>query len=276
MAQYPESGPTSSYSDPIYDRIDIFAQGIKRHWYLYVLGLLVVVLLAQVVRLMVINRTGVASATTFVSAMDAEDAPTRITRLQALLADEQAAPYYRARAAIELTQDSLTKEDAAGAKVSAGKAVDLAKKSDDAELQYNARLSLAGAEFQAGDLDAAIRDYAEVEKNSKGRFQHIQVESVLGGARSLIKAGKPQDAIAKLEPLTARSDNGAQGLLDLARVMYWKLQYLQANPPPAAVPAPVGADAAGSATAAAVAPSPVTVVPAEPAPVTAPAPAPAK
>ncbi|MBA2479142.1 MAG: hypothetical protein H0V44_00655 [Planctomycetes bacterium] len=267
MALYPEPATTSSYSDPIYDRIDVFAQALKRRWYIYALALIVIVLLAQLARVLLLNRPGEASSTTFVTALDAQDPATRTARLQALAADDKAAPYFRARAQIELVQDALSKDETATAKAAAAKAVEYAKMTDDFEVQYSARLSLAAAEYQAKEYDAAIGDYAEVEKAAKGRFQHVQIEAVLGGARALVKAGKPQDAIAKLEPWIARSDSGAQDLLDVARVMYWRLIYLQSQP------APAPDTSTASATAAAIAPAPAPA--ATPAPEPAPAPAPA-
>ncbi len=289
MAQTPftEAGPSSSYSDPIYDRLDTFAQGIKRRWWIYVLVLVVVIVVAQVVRHWAVERPDAASSTAFNLALEKSDQDSRAIAMKELAEDAATADYWRARAYIEVAQNRFSKDDGPGAKEAAQKAVQLADKTPDQELKYAARLTLAGAEYQLNDLEAAAKDYAAVE-SAGGRFLSQQLEATLGAARTLTKSGKPDEAMAKLEPLIGRSDAGATELLNVARTMYWTLKRQQAeaaaqkNAPPASIAAPPAAQtgaepqapiavpsAAAPATAAAPAPVPApapTVAPATPQP----------
>jgi tetratricopeptide (TPR) repeat protein len=260
---YPESGPTSSYSDPIYDRIDTFAQAVKRRWWIYLVALVVIVVAAQLLRMWATNRPEEAASAAFNAALGAEKPEDRVAKLHALAGDDKASAYYRSRSFIELVQDQLQHDDATAAKASAERAMKLAEQSKDIELQYAARLSRGAAEFQLGELDTALADYSKVETGG-ARYGAQQIEATLGAARTLIKQGKRDEAIAKLEPMLTRTDAGAEALLSMARVYYWKLKREQAE---AALPQ--GAQPAGPA-------SPAPAQPQASQPATQPAPAPAQ
>jgi tetratricopeptide (TPR) repeat protein len=256
---YPESGPTSSYSDPIYDRLDTFAQAMRRRWWIYVVGLLVIVVAAQLIRLWVSNRPEEASSAAFNAALGAEKPEDRVAKLHALAGDEKASAYYRSRAFIELVQNQLQHDDATAGKQSAEQAMKLADQAKDVELQYAARLSRAASEFQLGEFDTALADYGRVE-TAGARYGAQQIEATLGAARTLVKQGKRDEAITKLEPLLARSDAGAETLLSIARVRYWQLKREQAE---AAQPAPQ-APASGAQPAGAQPAAPASATPAQP------------
>lgn len=283
MAQTPftEAGPSTSYSDPIYDRLDTFAQGIKRRWWIYLIALIAVIVIAQLVRRSAVERPDAASSTTFNLALEKPTPEARASAMSELAADGNAADYWRARAWIEVAQERFGKDDAAGAKEAATKSLQLADKTGDQELKYAARLSLAGAEYQLNELDAAAKDYAAVE-TAGGRYLSQQLEATLGAARTLAKSGKTDDAIAKLEPLISRSDAGAPGLLNVARTMYWNLKRQQAeaaaqkDAPPASIAAPPASVAPAAPTTAPAAVENTAPVAPAPAPVAVPAAAPAK
>ena len=264
-------GPTTSYSDPFYDRLDAFARFLKRSWPLAVLVLALAIAGVMALNWTLQRHPEAGSATRFVSAREVEDPVKREAAFAALGADAEVTPAFRARALIEQVQLLLEKQDTATAATVSAKAVELAAQGQDPEVQLAAKLTRAAVHAQAGELDQAATAYGEAKRAAGAKFPVAQLEGSLGLARVLEKQGKLDDAIAELEPLTARSDAGAEQLLGLARVAYWDLKRRVAEG--AAKPAPEApAAAAPEAPAAVAAPAPA----AEAAPVPAAAPAPAK
>lgn len=252
-------GPSTSYSDPFYDRLDAFAQVIKRAWPLV---LLVVVL--GIVGVFVLNSAlqrhpEAGSAARFIAARDEADTTKRTAAFQALLADPQVTPTFRARAGIEVVQELLLKGDTASAAPVALKVIEAATAANDAEIQLAAKLTRAAVHQQAGELDQAISLFSETKRAAGAKYQVAQLTAVLGLAQVLTAQGKRDEAIVELEPLITRTDLGAENLLGLAKAMYWDLKRQVAE---AAAPAP-----APSAT------PPAAPVSAAPAPAAPPAPA---
>jgi hypothetical protein len=254
MSQIPE-GPTSSYSDPFYDRLEALSNTLKAHRWL-VLGVVVAaVVLALGVRSWLTAHPEAGSAATFLKAQERsqearDDRSKAAAAWQTALDDATTTPYFKARAAIELAQVHLAGGEAAAAREALTKAAGFAKQVNDQELTATIALSRAAAEFQGGDLDAALAAYAEGERAAGARLPAQQIEAVMGQARTLERQGKADEALARLEPLTTRSDAGAEPLLALAKARYWRIKRLQAEA------------AAGPATAAAVAATAAVVVPA--------------
>ncbi len=270
-------GPSTSYSDPFYDRLDAFAQVIKRAWPLV---LLVVVL--GIVGVFVLNSAlqrhpEAGSAARFIAARDEADATKRTAAFQALLADAQVTPTFRARAGIEVVQELLLKGDTASAAPVALKVIEAATAANDPEIQLAAKLTRAAVHQQAGELDLAISLFSETKRAAGAKYQVAQLTAVLGSAQVLTAQGKRDEAIAELEPLTTRTDLGAESLLSLAKAMYWDLKRQVAEaaaPAPAPAPAPAAPATATPPTAAApVAPAPAAPVAAPIAAPAAPAPA---
>ncbi len=266
---YIDPGPTSSYSDPIYDRLDIMSKAMRRRWWIYVVAFLIVLVGSIVVRTSLANRSDQASATTFSQAFDARDPLANVEAFKDLAQNQKADPYYRARAWIELVQSRINDNEADSAKTAAEQAVVEAKRSGDSELVAYARLSLAAADFQRNDFDGALAEYQAVDQSS-ARYPVAQLEATLGEARSHEQLHQLPDAISTLEPLLSRSDVGSRELVGLARVEYWNDRRLQEQATTGAKPG-LGVPASGaSATAAAVGAAPAPF--AAPAPAQAPAP----
>lgn len=250
----PIDGPTTSYSDPFYDRLETVSRLLRQHLVL-VLGVIVAaVVLAVVVRQALTSHPEAGSAATFLQAQERAEAArgdrnAAFAAWQAVLADQATTPYFKARAAIELAQVHLLGGEATAARDAARKAADFAKLADDAELTATVSLTRAAAELQAGELDAALASYAEAGRAAGARLPVPQLEAELGQARVLERQGKVEEAIARLEPLVARSDAGAESLLAVAKVRYWFLRRHQAE----AALAPAAASAAGSSASAAAA-----------------------
>ncbi len=278
-------GPSTSYSDPFYDRLDAFAQVIKRAWPLVLLVVLLGIVGVFVLNSALQRHPEAGSAARFIAARDEADAIKKTAAFQALLADPQVTPTFRARAGIEVVQELLLKGDTASAAPVALKVIEAATATNDPEIQLAAKLTRAAVHQQAGELDLAVSLFSETKRAAGAKYQVAQLTAVLGLAQVLTAQGKREEAIAELEPLTTRTDLGAENLLGLAKAMYWDLkrQVAEAAAPAAASAAPALPPAApGSAAPGSAAPAPVATpvaAPAAPAPAVAtPAapPAPAK
>jgi tetratricopeptide (TPR) repeat protein len=296
MAEPDLPGPTTSYSDPFYDRLEAAAQRIARRLWLVLLGIVVVVVVAVVTHTALRDTPIAASAGKFLDASttrqsvdEARDPGERASRLAAaekalaaVAADTTVTPYYRTRAGIELAQVLLDRDALSEAKTTIDQARTLAATAGDPDLDLAVGLSEAAILLQTGDAAGAESRYAAVERAAGATYPDRQIAAVLGGAQALLALGRRDDAIAKLEPLITRSDETAASLLNLARNQYWALKRQAATP--AAAPAPAATDPATPAAAPADQPAPATTAPPAPAPAasapstpvtpTAPAPAP--
>ena len=234
MAQS-DSTTSSSYSDPIYDRLDILAQAVRHRWYIYVTALLLIIFVALLIRREINNRPDQVSAAAFSRAFDGKDEPESLGRFKALAEDAKADPYSRAPAWIEVTQYRLNADDANAAKIAAQNAVTQASATHDTEIKALSRLSLAAAEYQLGDFADALNDYSSLAGSLGAREAALDLEANLGKARTLQSQGKLSDAAATLEPLLTRQDAGAEKQLDVARVLYWSIKRAM-QPLPAIAP----------------------------------------
>lgn len=295
MAQQPDlPGPTTSYSDPFYDRLESVAQRITKRLWLVILALVVIVVVAVVTHTTLRDTPVAASAGRFLDAatlrMEAEQIREPSLRsgklaeaekaLIAVAADQANTPYYRARAHIEIAQLELDRSALSEAKASIEKARGLASLATDPDLDLAIGLSEAAVLFQSGDNAAAENRYAAIERAAGLTFPDRQVAAILGVAQTLIAQNKIDDAILKLETLVNRADTNAGNLLNLAKTQYWALKRRQAAGPAAPI-APNADAAAAQPTAPVAAPVAQPVAPAEAvaalaplAPAAAPAPAP--
>ena len=246
-------GTSTSYSDPFYDRLEAFANVLKRAWPLVLLGVILSVVAVFAISWALHRHPDAGSAARFIAARDEQDAAKRTASYQALIADTTVTASFRARAGIEVVNDLLAKGDTASAAPVAVKAGTDAAASGDVAVQLTAKLTRAAVHQQANELDQAVVAFGEAKRAAGSKYPASQLTAVLGLAQVLITQGKREDAVAELEPLIARTDAGAEQLLGLAKAMYWEQKRLIAE----AAVAP-----------AAVAPSPGPPVPATPVPAT--------
>ncbi len=247
MAESPEiPSPTTSYSDPIYDRLEIVAQRILRRIGLIIAALVVIVIVAVFSHQAMKNNPTAASANQFLTALsskqDAEQNrnPAERTGLidtaqKALIAvanDETVTPYYRARAQLEIVQIALDRSQLSDASAAVAKAKEWSGKSDNADLDLAVGLSEAAVALQKGDFAPAEQLYASVERAAGANFPDRQMAGVLGVAKAMELQGRIDDAIAKLETLINRSDSNATMLVNLAKNEYWTLKRRKATPAP--------------------------------------------
>jgi hypothetical protein len=276
------SGPTTSYSDPIYDRLESVAQRLGRRLGFVILALVVGIIIAVTIHGRMQNSPEAASANTFSKAQIELELANRdrdpmgksasitkaVTALQQVASDEAITPFFRCRAFIELVQQDLSLNNLSEAKGHAAKAVEFAAKSADTDLQLKAELSNAAVLLQSSDNAEAEKAYLLVEKHAGAKSVDSQMVAVLGAARAMELQGRLDDAATKLESITSRNDASAQQLVQLARQAYWRLKHMQndkpAQPPPGAQatpPAQPGTAAAAQPKSAA----PASAAPATPA-----------
>lgn len=275
MAQQPDlPGPTTSYSDPFYDRLEAIAQRVAKRLWILLLALVVVIIVAVVTHAAMRNTPIAASASQFLTAatarMEADQSREPSMRLAklaeasksfaAVAADESVTPYYRARAYIELTQLDLDRSALTEAKASIDKARAWAAKATDPDLDLAVGLSEAAVLLQSGDLAGAESRYLSVERAAGSTYPDRQIAATLGAAHTMVAQSHVDEAIAKLETLVNRSDSNAAMLLNLAKNEYWSLKRGQSavspvGTPPAApvTPAPAEQPTATPAPPAAVA-----------------------
>ncbi len=227
-----DDAPISSYSDPIYDRLDVMARQVKRLWWLFALGLLVVVVASIMVR-MYARREPTAVGVALALSASKEEGEKREESWKTLADGTGNDPGFRAVACIELAQLRLNAGDPAKARERALQAEDFAKQIKDEDLRLAAMLSQAAIAAESNDYAAALEIYGKCSGFAGAKYQARRLTADLGAARCLEKLGRIDEAIQRLEPLTTRTDVGAAQLIDLAIGSYWRLKRQQATPKPA-------------------------------------------
>ncbi len=251
-----ELGTTTSYSDPFYDRLEAFANVLKRAWPLVLLVLILSVAGVFALTWMMQRHPDAGSAARFISARDEQDAAKRTAAYQALIADTGVTEVFRARAGIEVVNDLLAKGDTANAAPVAAKASVDAAAAGDVEVQLTAKLTVAAVHQQAGELEQAATAYGDAKRVAGVKYPASRLTAELGLAQVLMAQGKREEAVAVLEPVIARNDNGAENLQSIAKAMYWDLKRTLAE----ATAAPATAAVLPAIPPVAVTPSAVTPV----------------
>ena len=246
MAQQPDlPGPTTSYSDPIYDRLETVAQRITKRLGLILLALVVIIVAAVVTHSSLRNTPVAASASHFMNAMitrrsvdQTEDPVSRASKLEeatkaftAVATDESVTPYYRARAYIEITQIALDRSISKDAKDAVEKARSFAAQAADPDLDLAIGLSEAAVFFQDGNFTEAETRYRNIERAAGSKYPDRQIAATLGAAQSMAALGNIDDAITKLESVITRSDTNATMLVKIAKSEYWALKRRKISPP---------------------------------------------
>lgn len=264
-----DDAPLSSYSDPLYDRLDAIARQVRRLWWLLILTILIIAAAAVALRLWMHREPTAIGAAMAVEAHNERDPAKRETVWTTLADGNGNDPGFRAVADIELAQIAIGKGDAIKARDRAQKAEEQARASGDEDLLLAAGLSRAAAVLEGGDTAAALDLYEKASRGAGGRHQARKLAAELGAAHCLEKSGKITEAIARLEPLTTRTERGAEQLLQIATATYWRLKREQAGggAKPAEAPTPAKpAEAPAAAPAPGAAAKPVEAPAAAPTP----------
>jgi ATP/maltotriose-dependent transcriptional regulator MalT len=260
-----EDAPLSSYSDPLYDRLDAITRQVRRQWWLFAIGLLCVALAAIAVRLWMHREPIALGGAIAVRAINERDEAKREAAWTELADGAAHDPAFRAAASIELCQLQLSRGDVIKARERAEQAEAQARAAGDPDLVLAAGLSRAATTLDGGDAAAALTLYEQAARGAGAKYPVRKIAAELGAATCLEKLGKADEAMSRLEPITSRTDRGAEQLIQLATSTYWRLKRAQAESAkpveakPESVPA---APAAPEAAAPAAAPEAVAPAPA--------------
>lgn len=232
-----DDAPLSSYSDPLYDRLDALSRQIKRQWWLIVLVIIILALGAIALRLWLHREPVALGGAIAARALDERDEAKREALWIELADGPSQDTGFRAAACIELSQILLNRGDTIKARERAQQAQTLASEAKDEDLQLAAGLSRAAATLDAGDAAAALELYEKASRGAGAKHPTRKLAAELGAAVCLEKLGKPDEAMARLEPLTTRSDRGSEQLVQLATAMYWRLKRASEKTATVAAPA---------------------------------------
>lgn len=216
-----DTAPTTSYSDPIYDRLEILSNRVRRARWVIVAAIIAAVVLGLGLRAYLNNRPEASSAVAYIKARDAAKPEERTAALKALAENAATTPFFRAKAAMELCQEAITAGNAADAKTWSGKTSTAAALANDPELSLAARLSEGAVAEDAGELDAALVHYEAVQTKAGAKYVSHFLLAVYGAARIEKAQKKPKAALERLEPVVSRGDDAAKALLPLLQSLYW-------------------------------------------------------
>ncbi len=258
----------SSYSDPVYDRLEQVAHGLGRTWWLYVVAAVLAVVIALAMRSFFDRSPGAEAFRLLRNASTEGD-----EALVAFVDNEEIPAEYRVRAAIQAAQTDLTAGRVDAAVDLLERAGTLAGESEyrSQVLELTTSLSRAAALEDAGDTEQAMQLYEDVELRA-GRDNPIQ--AILAGvgavrcreARALAMAkdagastneAESEAAIAQARELREQSIEQLRDLLDqpspiLSRYVRYNLLRLERLPPlspiaPPPEPEPADVDSAADA-----------------------------
>jgi hypothetical protein len=231
MATPNDIGPTSSYSDPIYDRLEALSQWVRRMWFAVILVLAIVIALAVYLSLRARHTPDSLGAQQFALAHDERDDNKREARLRELGTTLESAQF-RTQALIEAGQLALQRKDPAAARADLVAAAAIAANlSDEDRLAAQILISQGSIEHQAQAYDQALGFYTKAEPLVRTRFPDLRVQLALQQALALEAKQDLDGAIAKLEPLLGTTDVYAEGLLDQARAYHARLSAIKAGEP---------------------------------------------
>lgn len=247
---------TTSYSDPIYDRLEALSQRIRRFKWAVIGAIVLAVVLGIVVKRILNDRPMARSAVAFVTAEGETDPQAKRTALEAIVADATATSFFRARAAIEIAQTLVAEGKAAEAKTWVDQAGGFTREAANDQLDLAVRLLEAAVAEDTGDYEAALTAYATVERNGVVAFPAHGLVGALGAARVEVVQGRPADALTRLEPYLDRIDAEYDAVLTDIRLLYWQARRsVDGEPqtiadPMAPAPAPEAAPAPATETSA--------------------------
>ena len=265
-----DAGPVSSYSDPIYDRLEALSRWVRRMWLAVVLAIAAIIALFVILAFRARHTPESIGAVALAETQRIGDLKEREAKFQELGAQLEA-PHFRVQALIEAGQLALLeRDDATAARARFAEAATIADGLENADrLQLQVRLSQGAAEQQAKQFAKALEFYQRVERTGQlVRHPDLRILSALRSAECLA-AQEPTDlkaAIDKLEPFLNSTELYADFLLNQVRALHARL-LAQLNavptvplkdkdkPEPAAMPAAPAPATPDASTPAAPAPA---------------------
>lgn len=231
MADPVDTNPTTSYSDPIYDRLEALGGRVRRARWVIIAAIVIAVVGGLILRAKLQHRPDAISAVAFVTAQNAEDETAQRKAYGDLVADDHATPFFRARAALELVELDLAAGKSDSAATWLAQAVTQAKGVDDTQLALAVRLGQASVAEDAGKLDEALADYDAVEQNGMVASPTHGLVGALGAARIEMAQKNPAAAVTRLEPHIERTEAELDQIVSVIRLLYWEAKREVMGPP---------------------------------------------
>ncbi|MFW5845989.1 MAG: hypothetical protein ACOCXJ_07165 [Planctomycetota bacterium] len=148
----------TSYSDPLYDRLERLSHFLGRRWLLVLVAFIATVVAGLFMLEQRRSTPDAASAGRYMQAQEKQE------ELLAFAQDQAESVEFRARARIELAQMGLQDGASAEALDHVEEALELLEQEDFPGLELSARLSKAAAQTQAGEYEAALDTLRGVEQ----------------------------------------------------------------------------------------------------------------
>ena len=212
----------SSYSDPLYDRMESIANRLGQRWWLYVIAVILAVIIAFVMRDILGRSPDAAAHHRYETAADTQ-------ALIALSRDDSMTAEFRVHAGIEAAQNLLldAEIDEAEALIRSLAPLVAASRHESRTLALVKDLSLAAVHEQVEEFAAALELYQGVESRA-GR--QMPIHTILGGlgatrvlqaqARALEaeadSADNPENAARLTEQATVLREQAMRSLESLA------------------------------------------------------------
>ncbi|MDA3961589.1 MAG: hypothetical protein PF961_12420, partial [Planctomycetota bacterium] len=226
----PETPDVTSYSDPLYDRMEVIARGIGKRWYLIV----IIAILCSVAVLQLKARsenTPIAAGAHALRQARSEG----IEALTALAGNEAVLSEWRARAALEAANLALGTGDLDSARSQLSVAKAQAEASALREVELTVLASQAAVAEQAEEFDVASSLYLEVADKTATGMLGLNLAATLGAGRcDLALAAASADAAEQTELRRSayerfrfageRSVEGAEQLVNYARFKRYELE----------------------------------------------------
>lgn len=178
--------PASSYSDPIYDRLERVSQGMAKRWKLLLVLFLLALGIGIYLQTLAERSPEAASASAYASALGDREA------LEALVEDEEQTAEVRAGAAHEVAKLALQDDRLTDAEQAIERAADLAAETENHALRLGIGLTTGAIAEARGDWAAAIDAYRSVEDRAVG--QQVQdVDARLRRALALLAWSRAEE-----------------------------------------------------------------------------------
>jgi len=222
--QAPQPETPTSYSDPIYDRLETVVREFGRRWLLIVIIAALTVALVITLQQMEQQTPQAASAHAFSEAQE-----EGVEALSALVDNAGATAEFRGRAAIEAAALRLQDGNVEAARAVLERARPLVEEADRRGLELDLLLSEAAVHEAADELDEAIAAYRRADQRAGQQRPVHSVSATLGVARCQIAQAAASDdpeqatelrrqAISALSAVAGRRmQEGAGALASLAR-----------------------------------------------------------
>lgn len=228
----PQDNDVSSYSDPIYDRLEGVKRFLANNWLLLAIIVLSVVVVITALNNMDTNTPESRSATAY------NDARGDKEKLKALTANSDMVATFRFKAANDLFQMALDDKDLDQARQYLSTVEEQARASQSSELKLYAAISRASFQHQAGELEAALQTYEEALRSSTAvkevkagrylaQFNQAQVQIAYAASledqeQAMQLRERARDTLDQLR-VDITLENSGSRLQQAAEYSYWNL-----------------------------------------------------